>query len=87
MFMAQCHNEISIGQESASVPLFIGGIFLYLFRLASAFYRAAASHCEEIETFLNKNNSKRTYQLVKDLTSEKQDRSGKYLTKEKDILS
>ena len=30
---------------------------------------------KEIETGLNKNNSKRAFQLVKDLTSEKQDRS------------
>ena len=30
---------------------------------------------EEIETCLNKNNSKIAYQLVKDLTSEKQGRS------------
>ena len=30
--------------------------------------------CEEIETCLNKNNSKRAYHLVKDLTSEKQGR-------------
>ena len=30
---------------------------------------------EEIETCLNKNNSKRAYQLVKSLTSEKQSRS------------
>ena len=30
------------------------------------------AQCEEIETCLNKNNSKRAYQLVKDLTSEKQ---------------
>ena len=29
------------------------------------------AHCEDIETYLNKNNSKRAYQLVKDLTSEK----------------
>ena len=29
------------------------------------------AQCEEIETCLNKNNSKRAYQLVKDLTSEK----------------
>ena len=50
--------------------------------------------CEEIETCLNKNNSKRAYQLVKDLTAEKQDRSsaiqdksGKCLTEEKEILS
>ena len=33
------------------------------------------AQCGEIETFLNKNNSKRAYQLVKDLTSEKQGRS------------
>ena len=52
------------------------------------------AQCEEIETWLNKNNSKRTYQLVKDLTSEKQgrsstiqDKSGKCLTEEKEILS
>ena len=30
------------------------------------------AQCEEIETYLNKNNSKRAYQLVKDLTSETQ---------------
>ena len=52
------------------------------------------AQCEEIETCLNKNNSKRTYQLVKDLISEKQgrsstiqDKSGKCLTEEKEILS
>ena len=52
------------------------------------------AQCEEIETCLNKNNGKRAYQLVKDLTSEKQDRSstiqdksGKCLTEEKEILS
>ena len=52
------------------------------------------AQCEEIETCLNKNNSKRAYQLVKDLTSEKQGRSstiqdkpGKCLTEEKEILS
>ena len=52
------------------------------------------AHCEEIETCLNKNNSKRAYQLVKDITSEKQgrsstiqDKSGKCLTEEKEILS
>ena len=50
------------------------------------------AQCEEIETCLNKNNSKRAYQLVKDLTSEKQgryiqDKSGKRLTEEKEILS
>ena len=52
------------------------------------------AQCEEIETCLNKNNSKRVYQLVKDLTSEKQgrsstiqDKSRKCLTEEKEILS
>ena len=45
------------------------------------------------ETCLNKNNSKRAYHLVEDLTSEKQSRSStiqdkscKYLTEEKEIL-
>ena len=33
------------------------------------------AQCEEIESCLNKNNRKRAYQLVKDLTSEKQGRS------------
>ena len=48
------------------------------------------AQCEGIETCLNKNNSKRAYQLVKDLTSEKQgrsstirDKSGKCRTEEK----
>ena len=52
------------------------------------------AQCEEIETCLNKNNSKRAYQLVKDLTSEKQgrpstiqDKSGTCLTEEKEILN
>ena len=52
------------------------------------------AQCEEIETCLNKNNSNRVYQLVKELTSEKQgrsstiqDKSGKGLTEEKEILS
>ena len=52
------------------------------------------AQCKEIETCLNKNNSNRAYQLVKDLTSEKQgrsstiqDKSGKCLTEEKEILS
>ena len=50
--------------------------------------------CEEIETCLNKNNSNRAYQLEKDLTSEKQgrsstiqDKSGKCVTEEQEILS
>ena len=53
-----------------------------------------AAQCEETKTCLNKNNSKRAYQLVKDLTLEKQgrsstiqDKSGKCLTEEKKILS
>ena len=48
------------------------------------------AQCEEIETCLNKNSSKRAYQQVKDLTSETQgrssaikDKSGKCLTEEK----
>ena len=52
------------------------------------------AQCEEIETCLNKNNCKRAYQLVQDLTLEKQgrastiqDKSGKCLTEEKEILS
>ena len=49
---------------------------------------------EEIETCLKKNISKRAYQPVKNLTSEEQgmssaiqDKSGKCLTEEKEILS
>ena len=45
--------------------------------------------CEEIQTCLDKDKRKGAYQLVKDLTSEKQDRSsiiqdrsGKYLTED-----
>ena len=52
------------------------------------------AQCEEIQTCLNKNNSKRAYQLVKDITSEKQgrsstiqDRSWTCLTEETEILS
>ena len=48
------------------------------------------AQCEEIESCLNKSNSNRVYQLVKDLTSQKQgrsstiqDKSGICLTKEK----
>ena len=50
--------------------------------------------CSEIEENLRKNNSKRAYQLVKDLTTVKrekattvQDRSGKCLTEEGEILN
>ena len=50
--------------------------------------------CGEIEKNLRKNNSKGAYQLVKGLTTVKQgkattvqDRSGKYLTEERQILN
>ena len=50
--------------------------------------------CSEIEENLRKNNGKRAYQLVKDLTTVKQgkvntvqDRSGKCLTEEQQILN
>ena len=50
--------------------------------------------CSEIEENLRKNDSKRAYQLVKDLTTVKQgkattvqDRSGKCLTEERQILN
>ena len=50
--------------------------------------------CSETEENLRKNNSERAYQLVKDLTNVKrgkattvQDRSGKCLTEERQILN
>ena len=50
--------------------------------------------CSEIEENLRKKNSKKAYQLVKDLTTVKQgkattvqDCSGKYLTEEQEILN
>ena len=52
------------------------------------------TQCEKIKTCMNKNNSKRTYQLLKDLISEKQgssstiqDRSGKCLIEDQEIHS
>ena len=49
--------------------------------------------CQEVEACLRKNNSKKAYQLVKDLTTEKQgksttiqDKSGKFLKEENEIL-
>ena len=49
--------------------------------------------CQDIEDSMKKNNSKKAYQLVKDLTSTKQgrnttiqDKDGKCLTEEQDIL-
>ena len=52
------------------------------------------NQCKEIDVCLNKNNSKKAYQLVTDLTSEKQgrstsiqDKSGKCLTEEQEIPS
>ena len=50
--------------------------------------------CQEVEAFLQKNNSNKAYQLVKDLPTEKQSRSttiqdqtGEYLTEERAILN
>ena len=50
--------------------------------------------CQEVEACLRKNNSKKAYQLVKDLTTEKhcksttiQDKSGKCFTEENEILN
>ena len=50
--------------------------------------------CQEVEPCLRKNNSKKAYQLVKDLTTEKQgktttiqDKSEKCLTEENEILN
>ena len=50
--------------------------------------------CQEVEACLRKNNSKKTYQLVMDLTTEKQgkttniqDKSGKCLKEENEILN
>ena len=50
--------------------------------------------CQEAEACFRKNNSKKAYQLVKDLTTEKQnksttiqDKSGKCLTEENEILN
>ena len=50
--------------------------------------------CQEVEACLRKNNSKKAYQLVKDLATEKQgksttiqDKSGKCLTEENEILN
>ena len=49
---------------------------------------------QEVEAYLRKHNSKKAYQLVKDLTTEKQgktttiqDKSGKCLTEENEILN
>ena len=50
--------------------------------------------CQEVEACLRKNNNKKAYQLVKDLTTEKQgksttiqDKSGKCLTEGNEILN
>ena len=50
--------------------------------------------CQEVEACLRKNNSKKAYQLVKDLTTEKQgksttiqDKSGKCLIEENEIFN
>ena len=55
---------------------------------------AKESQYQEVEACLRKNNSEKAYQLVKDLTTEKQgksttiqDKSGKCLTEENEIQS
>ena len=55
---------------------------------------AIQGQCQEGEACLRKNNSKKSYQLVKDLTTEKQgktttiqDKLGKCLTEENEILN
>ncbi|MEW8487448.1 MAG: hypothetical protein AB2705_19895 [Candidatus Thiodiazotropha sp.] len=48
------------------------------------------TQCKEIDTCLNKNNTKKAYQLVKDLTSENhsiQNKSGKFITEEQEIFN
>ena len=45
------------------------------------------AQCDEIETCLNKNDSKRAYQLVKDLPSEKQGRSSTIQDKSEKCLT
>ena len=68
------------------------GVFRKVVKKAKGDWTGA--QCEEIKICLNKNNSKRAYQLVKDLTSEKQgrsstiqDKTGKCLTEKQEILS
>ena len=63
-------------------------------RIQKAVKKVKEDWIGETETCMNKNNSKRAYRLVKDLTSEKQGRSstiqnksGTCLTEEKEILS
>ena len=46
--------------------------------------------CQEVEACLRKYTTKKTYQLVKNLTTESitiQDKSGKYLTEEQEIVN
>ena len=57
-------------------------------------YKRQGEQCSEIEENLRKNNSKRAYEVVKDLTTVKlrkvtsvQDRSGKCLAEEQQILN
>ena len=68
------------------------GIWLYQFLIIA--YLFTLDQCQKVETCLRKNNSKKAYQLVKDLTTEKQgktttiqDKSRKCLTKENEILN
>ena len=65
-----------------------------LISASAAPHCGVGQQCSEIEENLRKNNSKRAYQLVKDLTTVKQgkattvqDRSGKCLTEEREILN
>ena len=55
-------------------------------RIQKAVENWIGAQCEEIETCMNKNNSKRAYQLVKDLTSEKQGRSSTIQDKSVNVL-
>ena len=57
-------------------------------------FRSFKSQCQGVESCLRKNNSENAYQLVKDLTTEKQSKtttiqnnSGKRLTEENEILN
>ena len=88
-------NPGPLTYESGALPIALRGPAR---RIQKAVKKAKedwiGAQCEETETCLNENNSKRAYQLVKDLTSEKQgrsstiqDESGKCLTEDNEILS
>ena len=72
------------------------GIWLYQFLIIVYLFTldTVQGQCQVVEACLRKNNSKKAYQLVKDLTTEKQgksttiqDKSGKCLTEENEILN